>query len=255
MKLDETRIVVTGAAGGMGRHFALALAEAGAQVAAWDIAEEPLAALASEAQGLAGEIEGFVVDVASEDSVIAGMQASWGHYGSLNALINNAGIFRDGLLVKRDKTSGQIKAMTLDQWQKVIDVDLTGPFLCTRELARRVVEHDVKPSVVVNISSVARYGNPGQSNYSAAKAGLVADTDLWAKELARSGVRFGAIAPGFVETPILEGMRPEVLQAMLKRVPLGRPGTAAEIFQGVRFIIECEYFTGRCIDIDGGLRM
>jgi 3-oxoacyl-[acyl-carrier protein] reductase len=109
--------------------------------------------------------------------------------------------------------------------------------------------------VVVNISSVARHGNPGQSNYSAAKAGLVADTKLWAQELARYGIRTGAIAPGFVQTPILEGMRPEVLEGMLKAVPLRRAGTTAEIFAGVRFIIECGYFTGRCIDIDGGISM
>ena len=255
MQLSDMRIVVTGAASGMGRSFAISLAKAGARVAAWDLAEEPLRELEAEAASLEGEIKGFVADVSNEDSVIAAMGSSWAAFGSLNGLVNNAGIFRDGLLVKKDKETGQVKTMTLKQWQQVIDVDLTGPFLCTRELVARLVEHDVSPSVIVNISSLARYGNPGQGNYSAAKAGLVADTELWAKELARYGVRVGAIAPGFVETPILLGMRPEVLAAALKGVPMRRPGTADEIFRGVQFIIECDYFTGRCIDIDGGLRM
>ena len=140
----------------------------------------------------------------------------------------------------------------MKQWQAVIDVDLTGPFLFTRELAASIIEHGDGPGVIVNISSVSRHGNPGQSNYSAAKAGLVADTTLWAKELARHGIRVGAVAPGFVDTPILRGMRPEVLDKMLAQVPLRRAATPYEIFLAVKFIIECDYFTGRCIDVDGG---
>ena len=145
--------------------------------------------------------------------------------------------------------------MSLRQWDQVIGVDLTGPFLCAREFAERIIKNDGGPAVIVNISSIARYGNTGQTNYSAAKAGLVAMTDTWAKELARYRIRVGAIAPGFVDTPILKGMRPEVLQHMLKAVPLRRPANPDEIFAGIRFIIECGYFTGRCIDIDGGMRI
>ena len=121
----------------------------------------------------------------------------------------------------------------------------------TREFAAKCVETGTKPAVVVNISSIARHGNQGQTNYSAAKAGLVADTKLWAGELARYGIRTGAIAPGFVETPILLNMRPEVLEGMLKAVPLRRAAKPEEIYQAVKFVIECEYFTGRCIDVDG----
>jgi 3-oxoacyl-[acyl-carrier protein] reductase len=173
--------------------------------------------------------------------------------GGLNGLVNNAGIFRDGLLIKKDRDTGAIQKMTLKNWQTVIDVDLTGPFLCTRDFAAWVAENGVKDSVIVNISSVSRHGNQGQSNYSAAKAGLVADTKLWSQELARYGVRVAAIAPGFIETPILQGMRPEVLEKTVAQVPLRRLGTPEEIFQGIRFIFECGYFTGRCLDIDGGL--
>ena len=126
--------------------------------------------------------------------------------------------------------------------------------MCAK-ICRRHIANGQKQGVIVNISSIARYGNQGQSNYSAAKAGLVADTVTWGKELARYGIRTGAIAPGFVDTPILQGMRPDVLEGMLKAVPLRRVGSADEIFAGVRFVIECDYFTGRCIDIDGGMRL
>ncbi|MEO0606349.1 MAG: SDR family oxidoreductase, partial [Myxococcota bacterium] len=192
---------------------------------------------------------------AEESEVIAMVNGAHESMGGLNALVNNAGIFRDGLLVKKDKETGAIKKMSLDKWNAVIAVDLTGPFLCTREFASKMIETGTPSSVIVNISSVARHGNPGQSNYSAAKAGLVADTKLWAQELARYGVRVGAIAPGFVDTPILQAMRPEVLEGMLKAVPLRRTGKPEEIYQAVKFIIECDYFSGRCVDVDGGLHL
>ena len=173
--------------------------------------------------------------------------------GGLDVLVNNAGIFRDGLLVKKDRETGAVKKLSLAKWQAVLDVDLTGPFLCTREFAAWRLANADKGGVVVNISSIARHGNQGQSNYSAAKAGLVADTKVWANELSRYGIRTGAVAPGFVDTPILQGMRPEVLEHMLKMVPLRRAADPEEIFLAVKFIVECDYFTGRCIDVDGGM--
>lgn len=253
MNLKESKIIVTGAASGMGRHFALRLAEEGASVAAADLNAEGLESLKAEAAEFAGTVVPFQTNVAKEDDVVALVNGAYEQLGGLTGLVNNAGIFRDGLLVKKDRRSGQVKRMSLEDWQLVIDVDLTGPFLCTREFAAKMIEEDVPASVVVNISSVSRHGNRGQSNYSAAKAGLIADTKLWGLELARHGVRVGAIAPGFVQTPILDAMRPEVLEKVVAQVPTGRLGTCEEIFQGVRFIIECDYFTGRCIDIDGGL--
>jgi 3-oxoacyl-[acyl-carrier protein] reductase len=143
--------------------------------------------------------------------------------------------------------------MSLEHWQAVIDVDLTGPFLMTREVAAQMIERGIKPGVIINISSVARHGNMGQSNYSAAKAGLVADTKLWGKELARYGIRVGAVAPGFVRTPILDAMRPEMLDKMLSMVPLRRLGEPEELYQGVKFIVECDFFTAKCLDLDGGV--
>jgi 3-oxoacyl-[acyl-carrier protein] reductase len=253
MQLQDMKIIVTGGASGMGREFALSLAAGGAAVAIADLNEEAMAEVVSTASDLPGSLTSFRCNVADEDDVIALINGAHEALGGLNGLINNAGIFRDGLLVKKDRETGAIKKMSLKNWNAVIAVDLTGPFLCTREFAAKCIETGTKSSVVVNISSVARHGNRGQTNYSAAKAGLVADTKLWGIELARHGIRVGAIAPGFVQTPILDGMRPEVLEGMLKAVPLRRTAQPSEVFQAVRFVIECDYFTGRCIDLDGGM--
>ena len=255
MQLNEVKAIVTGGASGMGRVFTLELARAGADVTIGDLDDAAMQSVVDEAASLPGQVHQQRCNVAEEADVVALVNGAHEAMGGLNALVNNAGIFRDGLLVKKDKETGAIKKMGLDKWNAVIAVDLTGPFLCTREFAVKMIETSTPSSVIVNISSVARHGNPGQSNYSAAKAGLVADTALWAKELARYGVRVGAIAPGFVDTPILQGMRPEVLENMLKAVPLRRTGKPEEIFQAVRFIVECDYFSGRCIDVDGGLTM
>lgn len=253
MQISHLKVIVTGAASGMGRHFALRLAELGAHVAASDLNEEGLASLSEAANDLDGNISTFVCNVANEEQVVTLIQDAHEAMGGLNGLVNNAGIFRDGLLVKKDRKTGDIKKMSLKNWQAVIDVDLTGPFLCAREFAAKLIEADAGPGVIVNISSVSRHGNRGQSNYSAAKAGLIADTKLWGLELARYGIRVGAIAPGFVDTPILRGMRPEVLEGIVAQVPLRRTAAPEEIFMGLRFIFECDYFTGRCLDIDGGL--
>lgn len=254
MKLDSVTAIVTGAASGMGRGFAVQLAREGARVLAADVSDDGLAGTVAAAQGLPGTIVAHRCDVSDEASVAGMVRAAWDAFGGANVLINNAGIFRDGLLLRVDKDSGKVgRKMSLDDWNKVIGVDLTGPFLCTREFAAAAIDGGQKHSVVVNISSIARHGNPGQSNYSAAKAGLIADTKLWSQELSRYGIRTGAIAPGFVQTPILDGMKPEMLAKMTAGVPLGRTGTIDEIWLGVKFIIECDYFTGRCIDIDGGL--
>ena len=255
MKLSETLAIVTGAASGMGRHFALRIAESGGQVAAFDLGAEGLASLSEAAAAAPGTVHAFTCDVSDEAQVAARIAEAAEAMGGLNVLVNNAGIFRDALLVKKDRTSGDVQTMSLSDWQKVIDVDLKGPFLCAREFAANYIRRGQSSGVIVNISSISRYGNVGQTNYSAAKAGLVADTRAWAKELSRYGIRAGAIAPGFIETPILEAMPEPALEKMLSQVFLGRMGTPEEIWQGVRFIIECDYFTGRCIDIDGGISM
>ncbi|MEZ4240292.1 MAG: SDR family oxidoreductase [Myxococcota bacterium] len=255
MKLSDLKVIVTGGASGMGRCFSLELARGGAAVMVADLDQAKMDEVVAAGRELPGKIVARKANVADEADVAALINAAHDELGGLNGLVNNAGIFRDGLLVKKDKESGAIKRMSLDQWNAVIAVDLTGPFLCTREFAAKMIETGTPQSCIVNISSVSRHGNQGQSNYSAAKAGLVADTKLWSQELARYGVRVGAIAPGFVDTPILQGMRPDVLEGMLKGVPLRRAGKPEEIFAAVKFIFECDYFTGRCVDVDGGLSM
>ncbi len=254
MKLDGARALVTGGASGLGYAITRALLSEGAHVAFLDLDPARVAAVESELASV-GDVRGIVANVSDEASVEAALDDAWGAFGHLDVLVNNAGIIRDGLLVKRNKASGTLETLSLDAWNQVLAVNLTGPFLMTRGFARRCVEHEVRPAAVVNISSVARHGNAGQSNYSAAKAGLAADTKLWGNELARYGIRVGAVAPGFIRTPILEGMKAEMLQKLLATVPLGRLAEPDEVWQAVRFILSCDYFTGRCIDVDGGLTL
>jgi 3-oxoacyl-[acyl-carrier protein] reductase len=174
-------------------------------------------------------------------------------FGSLDILINNAGIIRDALLVKA-KEGAVVSKMSLAQWQAVIDVNLTGVFLCGREAAERMIKAG-KGGVIVNISSISRHGNAGQTNYSAAKAGVMAMAVVWAKELARFNIRAAAIAPGFIETDIVSTMRPEMLEKTLRSVPLQRAGTPDEVAGAAQFIVENDFVTGRCIDLDGGMRI
>jgi 3-oxoacyl-[acyl-carrier protein] reductase len=255
MNLEEMRIVVTGAASGIGREFCLSLARAGARVAAFDVDRNGLGRLIDDARSAGGFAEPYVVNVTDEGEVVAAVQRAARDLGFLNGLVNNAGIYRDGLLAKRVQDSGPTLKLPLQQWQAVVDVDLTGPFLLTREVVAHMIDAKVRPGVIVNISSVSRAGNAGQSSYSAAKAGTVAQTVVWASELSPYGIRAVAIAPGFVRTPILSAMQPAVLEGWVQRVPLGRLGEPSEIFQGLRFAIECDFFNGRCLEIDGGLRM
>jgi 3-oxoacyl-[acyl-carrier protein] reductase len=144
--------------------------------------------------------------------------------------------------------------MTLDQWQAVIDVNLTGVFLCGREAAERMIKLG-KGGLIVNIASISKAGNPGQSNYSATKAGVTAMAVVWARELARFGIRAASIAPGFTRTDLLAGMPPEMLEKVTQPVPLKRLGLPEEVAHAAVFIAENDYFTGRSIDVDGGLRL
>jgi 3-oxoacyl-[acyl-carrier protein] reductase len=251
MKLENVRAIVTGAAGGLGRHFARELAAAGASVAAGDVDVEGLRQLKAETEGLAGRLLVGHLDVTREDSVVAYVNEVSRQFGEVNTLVNNAGILRDGLLA-REEGNGWVKKLPSIQWQQVIDVNLTGPYLMTREVVGDILKRGLKDSVVVNISSVTRAGNPGQSNYSAAKAGLDALTRTWALELASAGVRVGAIAPGLIDTPMLQHISAEAMAALKADIPLGRIGTPQEIWLALKFIIECDYFTGRVIEVDGG---
>ena len=248
MQLRDLKIVVTGGAAGLGAHFARRLAEAGAQVAAGDVNEAALAELPAG-------IHTRRLDVSNEADVESFVAWAAEKMGGVNGLINNAGILRDGLLVKKERETGEIRKLSLDHWNAVIGVNLTGATLMVREVVARMVATGAKPGVIVNISSIARHGNRGQSNYVAAKAALAANTVTWAREFAPYGIRVGAIAPGMVETPMTQGMNQKARDALVGHIPVGRIGLPEDIWQAVKFVIECDYFNGRTIDVDGGLSM
>jgi len=254
MRLEEARFIVTGGAQGMGRHFAWRIAEAGGQVTTGDVNEAGLAALADEARSLKGKVHVRRLNVADEGDVASFVDFAHQAMGGLNGLVNNAGILRDGLLVKRDRATGAITRLTREQWQAVIDVNLTGATLMARDAVAKMAETGSK-GVVVNISSVARHGNRGQSNYSAAKAALATNTKTWSLEFAPFGVRVGAVAPGMIETPMTQGMNQKARDALVAAIPVGRIGVPEDIWLAVKFVIECDYFNGRTIDVDGGLSM
>jgi len=254
MKLSDLKIIVSGGAQGMGRHFALRLVEAGATVAIGDVNEAGLAETVELAKG-PGKIVARKLDVSNEEEV--GAFVDWAHeaMGGLNGLINNAGILRDGLLVKKDRETGAVKKLTKAQWDAVIGVNLTGATFLARDFVAKLVETGTKPGVIVNMSSIARHGNRGQSNYTAAKAALAANTKTWSLEFASYGIRVGAIAPGMIETPMTQGMNQKARDALVSLIPVGRIGEPEDIWVAVKFVLECDYFNGRTIDVDGGLSM
>jgi 3-oxoacyl-[acyl-carrier protein] reductase len=248
MQLKDVKVIVTGAARGMGAHFAQRLSEAGAQVAAGDVDEAALDALPAK-------VHKRKLDVRREGEVVEFVAWARDAMGGLNALVNNAGIIRDGLLVRKDRTTGEIKKMTAEDWRAVLDVNLTGATFMVREVVALMLAAEARPSVVVNMSSISRLGNKGQSNYVATKAALAANTLTWAREFAPYGIRVVAVAPGMIETPMTQGMHQKARDALVAAIPVGRIGVPEDIWMAVKFAIECDYVNGRTLEIDGGLTM
>lgn len=260
MNITNKVIAITGAGQGLGRAMAVYLANRGANIAIIDLnpeqMEETLAQV--KATGRQGAI--FPCNVADERQVEETFSAIPQQMGSLDGLINNAGILRDGLMVKAK--GDEISKLSMPQWQAVIDVNLSGVFLCAREASIQMIKQAQAKNetsdcagCIINISSISKAGNMGQSNYSAAKAGVAAMTVTWAKELARQNIRVAAIAPGFIETEMTKGMKPEALAKMTAGIPLQRMGKPDEIAHSAAFIFENDYYTGRIIECDGGLRL
>ena len=248
MEIKNKRCLVTGAGRGMGRQIALDLVRNGAMVHVCDITEDALQSMKNDCLDL--PVTFHVCNVADESSVKA-MFAEIITAGALDVLVNNAGITRDGLLLK--VADNESRTMSLENFKAVIDVNLTGVFLCAREAAAVMAKNG--GGVIINISSVSRAGNFGQTNYSAAKAGVDAMTVTWSKELARYGIRCAAVAPGYVRTEMVAAIKPEVLEKITAQVPLRRLGEMTEISQTVRFIIENDFVNGKIMEIDGGLRI
>jgi 3-oxoacyl-[acyl-carrier protein] reductase len=255
MQLSSLKIIITGGAQGMGAHFARRLAEAGAQVAAGDVKEDGLAEVVAATRDLPGKVHVRKLDVSNEAEVGAFVDWAAEAMGGLNGLINNAGILRDGLLVKKDRTTGQVTKLSKEQWDAVIGINLTGATFMVRDTVAKMVATEQRPGVVVNMSSVARHGNRGQSNYVSAKAALAANTVTWSREFAAFGIRVGAIAPGMIETPMTQGMNQKARDALVANIPVGRIGVPEDIWVAVKFVLECDYFNGGTIDVDGGLKM
>jgi 3-oxoacyl-[acyl-carrier protein] reductase len=253
VELRDRTVLITGAARGLGAAMAKALAAKGANLALVDLTPDSMDGIRAACASLRARVQCYAANVAKEDEVAAVYDRVVADFGGLDASIANAGILRDGLLVKA-KDGAVIDKMSLAQWQAVIDVNLTGVFLCGREAAERMIRLGTK-GCIINISSISRLGNFGQSNYSAAKAGVAALTVVWAKELARHGIRVNAIAPGFVRTEILSAMKPEVLEKMAAGIPVGRLGEPAEIAHAVIYVLENDYVDGRVIEVDGGQRL
>ena len=253
MNVRDKTIIITGAAGGIGRSLAGILALRQARLALLDTDQPALNESESLVREAGGTARTYLASAADEIAVTQAMDRILGDFGRIDGLVNNAGITRDALLVKVEN-GVPVAKMSLAQWQAVIDVNLTGVFLCTREAVERMIRLG-NGGVVVNISSISRAGNLGQSNYSAAKAGVAAMTVTWAKELARYGIRVGAVAPGFVRTPMVAAIKPEILQKITAGIPLARLAEPDEVAAAVEFIFSNDFFTGRTLELDGGMRL
>jgi 3-oxoacyl-[acyl-carrier protein] reductase len=253
LQIENNSFVITGAAQGLGEAISLALAHKGAKLALLDVNPERLDQTLSACKQAGADGYAFTCDVADETSVRRCFASIEEHLGPIAGLVNNAGILRDGMLVKV-KDGEIVDRMSLEQWQQVIDINLTGVFLCGREAATSMIRNESE-GVIINISSISRVGNIGQSNYAAAKAGVAALTTTWARELARYGIRCCAIAPGVFETEMVASLKPEAHERITSAVPLQRTGTVEELAQTVEFMIENDYFSGRVLELDGGLRL
>lgn len=245
MKRLENKIaVITGGADGLGRAAALKFTDEGARVIIWDMNEEKGTQTVNEIKANGGEAFFAKVNTASFAEVDAATQQAIAQFGRIDILINNAGISRDA----------SIKKMTPELWQQVIDVNLTGVFNCAKCISAHMVENGF--GRIVNTSSVvALYGNFGQTNYVATKAGVIGITKTLARELGRKGITVNAVAPGFIATEMVKKMPENVLKSMEEKVPLGRLGAPEEIASAYLFLAsdEAAYINGATISVDGGI--
>ncbi len=247
MEISGKKVIVTGGGRGLGKKFATDLQKLGAKPFVVDVVQKNLDDLKEETG-----IEGRIVDVTNEAEVEDFFNEYAKNHGPCDILINNAGITADSLFVS--KKEDKIKKLSLSNWDKVIGVNLTGVFLCGREAAAQMVDNEVE-GLIINISSISRLGNIGQSNYSATKAGVAALTVTWAKELARYKIRSAAIAPGFVNTEMVAKINKKVIDKITAMIPAGRLADMSEISKAAQFIIECDYFNGKVLEVDGALRI
>lgn len=244
MRLQGKVAIVTGSSRGIGKGTLLKFAREGAKVVVCDISLESCQQVADEAKALGAEAMAFKVDVTNRaeiDKMVASVKAKWGR---IDILVNNAGITADGMF----------KKMTEDMFDRVINVNLKGVYNCAQAVLETMTEQNY--GVILNATSVVGlYGNVGQTNYAAAKWGVIGMTKTWAKELGRKGIRVNAVAPGFIKTPMIEGVPDKVLEALKEKAPLQRLGEIEDIANAYLFLAtdEASYITGTVLSVDGGL--
>jgi len=253
MDLNGKVIVITGGAQGLGLATALRLAPKQPNIALIDTNTKTLAEAKQLIEDAGATASSWICNVTQEDEVDQTFAQIAAKTGRLDAVVNNAGITRDSLFLKVKEDVVE-KRMSLGQWQQVIDVNLTGTFLCGRAAATEMVKAG-NGGCIINISSISRHGNMGQTNYTATKAGVAAMAVTWSKELARQGIRCAAIAPGYIGTEMVLTMKSEALEKITAGIPAQRLGQPDEIAKTVEFILENDYVNGRVIEIDGGLRI
>lgn len=251
MRLEDKVVIITGAGSGIGRETAILFAKEGAKVVVTDVDEkaaegtvEEIVKMLAEDPDCTGDAFFTKLDISDREGARQVAQETIDRYCKIDALINNAGIIKDALLIK----------MTENEWDKVIDVDLKGPFNCCQAVADAMIKHGT--GVIINVSSIVGvYGNIGQSNYSAAKAGLIGLTKTLAKELGKKGIRVNAVAPGFIHTPMTEKVPDKILDIMKEKTPLKRLGQPDDVAYALLYLTsdEANFINGAVIPVDGGL--
>lgn len=239
-RLENKVAIITGGAQGIGKATAEKFLREGAIVIVWDIIEIKESQLSADLSHL----KFMKVNVAKFDEVEIAAKNVINEFGRIDVLINNAGILRDATLLK----------MSAEQWQQVIDVNLSGVFNCTKAVAPFMVEK--QSGKIINATSVVGlYGNFGQTNYVAAKAGVIGMTKVWARELGRKGINVNAVAPGFIATEMVASMPEKIINMMKEKTPLGRLGTPEDIANAYCFLSseEASFINGAVISVDGGL--
>ncbi len=246
-RFDGKAAVVTGASRGIGRTVALRLAAEGAKVVVnYSGSQDKAEAVVEEIRAAGGEAFVFQANVSDADQVKDMMDETIKQFGSIDFLVNNAGITRDNLLMR----------MKEDEWDDVLSINLKGVFLCTKAVTRQMMRQ--RSGKIVNLASVVGIvGNPGQANYVAAKAGVIGLTKTTAKELAARNILVNAVAPGFITTDMTDDLGDDMKEQLLSTIPLGKLGSAEDVANTVAFLLsdEAKYITGQTINVDGGMVM
>lgn len=241
--LKDAVVIITGSGRGIGKGIAEVFADFGSKIVITDIDENTAKETAAEIAKKGVETLSYVCDVSKFDQVEAMMVDVAAKWGKIDVLVNNAGITQDGLFLR----------MKPEQWQKVLDINLTGTYNCTSAAVN--VMRKAKKGAIINISSIAAGGNPGQANYSASKAGVIGFTKALGKELAPMGIRVNAIAPGFIQTAMTDKIPEKLREMMLQAIPMKRPGQPEDIAKAIVFLASelSSYITAQVIDVNGGL--